>query len=521
MRASLVREPGSGGSEEGREPTPAGSARNRAAAWLRSLAEAELEELASDFAEGLERDGVCVHDGKTGEFKPIPAVLSPEPIAEEKLNRASLDARALLSAAVKAARWTLSPEGAALAPHLYGSFTPFERSCVWSDPARLEQIATARVDFLLREDEELRALEINATIPAMQGYSDLLSRRWLRTLAQRRGMGARATEQLISREASNTDDLLDSLLAHYRLAGGSAERPSLLTVSRRGDAQLSELRHYQLAFAERGIRALHAWADEVEIDSRGRASLRGEPFDLVYRHIFARLVDPSSALARLLQEPGPSLVLNPVASPLEAKGLLALLHETAADEERSAALGLAHDECDSIRRSLSWTRLLDGGASTGPDGRRLPDLAAWVVAHPDEVVLKRSWDYGGRSVVLGPERDSDASRARFRELFGPECSSWRDFVARAASDPDAWVVQEYVPSRPRRHLLIERSETGRPRARWRELLVDLSAYTSLGVEPRPRGGVCRASSSPIVNILAGGGLAPLISSAAIDALFPG
>jgi hypothetical protein len=42
------------------------------------------------------------------------------------------------------------------------------------------------------------------------------------------------------------------------------------------------------------------------------------------------------------------------------------------------------------------------------------------------------------------------------------------------------------------------------------MFVDFSAYASLGMHPPPWGGVCRASSSSIVNIVGGGGVAPLL-----------
>jgi hypothetical protein len=60
---------------------------------------------------------------------------------------------------------------------------------------------------------------------------------------------------------------------------------------------------------------------------------------------------------------------------------------------------------------------------------------------------------------------------------------------------------------------------GRPAAGWHEVFVDVNAYTCLGTDVRPRGGVCRASSSRIVNIAGGGGVAPLVTSQVVEALF--
>src|SRR5262249_33256937 len=139
--------------------------------------------------------------------------------------------------------------------------------------------------------------------------------------------------------------------------------------------------------------------------------------------------------------------------------------------------------------------------------------------HAERVVVKRSWDYGGKSVVLGPESDGDGAHSRMRELYGDGCRSWADLVTAAAGDANAnpWVVQEFVTPRPHRHLLVER-EAGRITAHWRELFVDVSAYATLGPAPAPRGAVCRASGSRIVNILGGGGLTPVVRASVLDAL---
>jgi len=500
---------------------------DRLTAWLRQLPAGPLEALARDFASGLERDGLSVYDGAAERFQPIPAVLTAQPVAGDQLDRLGDPVQALLSSLVKTARWTLSaPEPSAagsLARRLYAGFTPFEMACLRQNPQGLQRVATARVDFFVPEQGQPWVLEVNATIPAMQGYSDILSRNWLRSLAVARGRRPAEIARLAEGIPSNSAQLLDSLLAHYRLdleaRGRSAsQHPAILIVSRRGDAQLAELRHYEGAFAERGHRALHVWADEVEADASGRVRARGEEFDLVYRHIFARRVAPSSALGSLLLNPGYTVVLNPVLSPLEVKGLLAVLAETRHDDDRATRIGLDESERWATALLLPWTRLLAQESATLVDGTRTRDLAAWVSEHPDCAVLKRSWDYGGRSVLLGPERYSDGFRTRARKLFGDECGDWRDLVARATRDPDCWVVQEYVPPPVRHHLVVERDASGRPRASWRDLFVDLSLFTNLGVTTRPTGGACRASASPIVNILSGGALVPLAPAALIEGL---
>ena len=75
----------------------------------------------------------------------------------------------------------------------------------------------------------------------------------------------------------------------------------------------------------------------------------------------------------------------------------------------------------------------------------------------------------------------------------------------ALGDGDAWVVQDLVLAAREPHLRVEPDGP-----RERSLFVDLSAYTNTTVAPQPSGGAVRASESRIVNILGGGGLAPLL-----------
>lgn len=114
-------------------------------------------------------------------------------------------------------------------------------------------------------------------------------------------------------------------------------------------------------------------------------------------------------------------------------------------------------------------------------------------------MLKRSWDYGGKSVHLGAETDPP---------------SWERVVREAAADRrgGGFVVQErvFAARRPATRVTPEGIERG-------ELYRDISTYGGL-LPGHPSGSVVRAASSPIVNILGGGGLAPVIPSDVWDRL---
>jgi hypothetical protein len=106
-------------------------------------------------------------------------------------------------------------------------------------------------------------------------------------------------------------------------------------------------------------------------------------------------------------------------------------------------------------------------------------------------VVKRSWDYGGKSVHLGAELSQAA---------------WEDAVEAAVRDVrgGGFVVQERIFAA--RHPATRIGPEGVTRG---ELYRDLSTYCGMGPS-RPNGSVVRAAASPIVNILGGGGLAPVI-----------
>jgi hypothetical protein len=197
-------------------------------------------------------------------------------------------------------------------------------------------------------------------------------------------------------------------------------------------------------------------------------------------------VDPAAPFARALREPGRFVLANPVNGLLEAKGLFARLSECGGDPALADRAGLDAEERAAAGR-LPLTR------------RLTPELAPRVVEERARWVLKRSWDYGGKSVHLGAETAPDA---------------WARAVEAALADArgGGFVAQERI--------FAARSAATRitPEGLDRGVLYrDLSTYCGLGTS-RPDGSVVRAAASPVVNILGGGGLAPLVPADVYAAL---
>jgi hypothetical protein len=457
----------------------------------------------------LRPDGVVVE---------IPLVAEPEVFTRSALAALAAEARAILSGAVKLARALVRQGDARDREALLGPFEGLEAEAM----ARLFEEApcaavVARVDFLQPGEPDQRggaavpvrgplggepdqrggaalpvrgplggeppgsaalprALELNATIPAMPAYADLAAHAWLRAAARGRGMTPRQADGLVAACGSNMENLREALVAHYRARGGSRARPSIALVARPGDAQIGELRRLAEHFRQMGHRAENLVPSGCE----------PEQWDLLYRHVWAHNTPPESPFARALRAPARFVLANPVNGMLEAKALFARLSECAEDARLARLAGLDGAELAAARR-LPVTRRLDAA------------LAPRLLAEREQWVLKRSWDYGGKSVHLG------------RELLPDE---WARVVEAALADRrgGGFVAQERILAarRPATRVAPEGVERS-------DLYRDVSTYTGLGPFA-PSGSVVRAAASPVVNILGGGGLAPVIPEDVLAAL---
>jgi hypothetical protein len=335
----------------------------------------------------------------------------------------------------------------------------------------------ARVDFLLPADGgRARALELNATIPAMPAYADLAAFSWIRAAARARGKAPREENALVAACGSHMERLREALVAFHRARGGTRERPSIAIVARPGDAQIGELRRLAAHFRQMGHEAANLVPAECE----------PERWDVLYRHVWAHNVAPDAPFARALRDPARHPIANPVNGLLEAKALFARLSECAEDRGLADRAGLDDAERAAAAR-LPWTRLLE------------PHMVPRLVEERASFVVKRSWDYGGKSVHLGAET---------------EPAAWERAVRAAAEDRrgGGFVAQArvFAARRPATRIAPDGTTRG-------DLYRDVSTYCGLGPS-RPDGSVVRAASSPVVNILGGGGLAPVLPEDVYEAL---
>lgn len=440
-----------------------------------------------------------------GRVVPIPLVVEPCVFEDAAIDRLAAEARAVLQASVRVASAVFADPRY---QWLWAGFTDLERQAL--RPQNLTRVTTARIDCFVDRDGAEKVLELNATIPAMQGYSDIATHGWIRAFGRARGLSADAIEEAVAANGSNAADLLASLDESWRTAGRDGT-PSILIVCRRGDAQQGELSHYATTWGA-GREVARCFADEVTFDEQQRPVAAGHTYDLLYRHVFARRIDAGSPLAQGLID-GRPFIRNPITSLLEVKGLVAVMHQAATGEVPDLdVLDVAEREL--VRRMLPWTRLLAEVPGHDVDGDPVSDLAQWTAANPARVVVKRSWDYGGKSVFIGSEaRDPDVE-AKLDGVY-PGCGGWEGFITHAARDREnPWVVQGLVDAPSQPVTVVEGNGSLRPIDAW----LDRNAYAHLGQTVLRGPGVVRASGGRIVNILGGGGLVPVLRKSVYERL---
>ncbi len=387
---------------------------------------------------------------------PIPLVLSPCSLPREELAALGRGARLLTSALVKVAR-ELIEHRPSRARMLFHHLSPLESEALLRRWREAEELLHSRIDWFVDREGRVRALEVNATIPAMQVYSDAAVGGWVDALAPGRTAAA---------NFSNAQWLLDALLSAAR----RRERPLRVQLLHRdGDPQLAELRALAGMLRDRGVEARTCTPAEVVLD--------GDPHRVIYRHLFARHVDVASPLGQAFLDPERHGIWNRVDGWLETKGLFAEL------SLQARAPFLSAGEREAVAELVPWTRLLD-------------DIDDAALGDGDRYVLKKSHDYGGKSVVIGRE----AGPAAFAQA-----------LARARADEaGSWVAQELVDAPA-----IERFLCAGPGARRLSLHLDISTYASLIPDLPDAGSVCRAAPGRVVNIVGGGGVAPLFADEAL------
>ncbi len=424
-------------------------------------------------------------------FNPIPAACTAIEIDAKHWAAVASDCRHVLAAMRKCVAWLARPEQQALARRMYAELSPLERE-VALDPRRLARpCATIRMDLFFGT-HDLHIIEVNATIPAMQAYSDMIAEAYM------------AASKQPFHYISNTRQLLTSLLEH---AGVNGQRTATIgIVSRPLDSQSAELQWYQRHWQALGYKVILATPDELHWQAR-RLLVGDQALDFCYRHIFASRLQPGEAFYQACEGSDDVQVYNPVAAHMEIKALLAILSRGACDEDLRAAIALTAAEVEAISRRVPWTRLIENAQHLVPGEQTPRDLCAWVKANPEQLVIKSSSGYGGHRVIIGSLADSAAVQQQMGEIAGRAAPmTWLEFVEWCClAKTGLWIVQQKVPGLNLQHRFIDRDD----QVKTAKSFIDCSIFLNEGVTTQVNGPVIRFAPELVVNIGRGGGIMPV------------
>jgi hypothetical protein len=394
---------------------------------------------------------------------PLCVSIRPQLITRARYEEAVAAAQGVYSALGRLERALLRDEG--LRAEL--DLGPEEERLALADPGCRASSPSARIDGFFTD--RLRFVEYNAESPAGMAYTDNLFEvfeelpvmRTFRTRFRVRRLPVAARQ-------------LASMLRSFRQWGREA-KPVVAIVDWRGLPTLTEFEMFRDRFEAKGIRTVICEPSELEY-RRPELFAAGTRVNMVYRRVLTSELLAKGDETRALRDAyldGAACVVNTFrAKLLHKKMSLALL-----SDDRYASLYTAAQR-QAIDRHIPWTRKVREGAATRR-GKRIRDLASYIVEQREQLVLKPNDEYGGKGVVLGWTVD-------------PE--EWEQALAVGLTQ--SYVVQEAVPI-PREPFPVALDEV-----RFLDLAMDMDPYL---FEGRASGCLTRLSSSALLNVTAGEG----------------
>ncbi len=143
------------------------------------------------------------------------------------------------------------------------------------------------------------------------------------------------------------------------------------------------------------------------------------------------------------------------------------------------------EEIDTIKKYIPPTFRMSEETLFSPDGEER-EIREYLIKEQENFVLKPSWGYGGKGVILGRHVPSE---------------DWQNAVREYRGDA-AWIAQEYVDVPKIETPVIK--ETGKVEIEWKYF--NINPYVFGG---KYAGCLGRISALPVINVAAGGGILPV------------
>ena len=414
--------------------------------------------------------------GLTFGARPVCTVLRPMLIERARLDGLLAQSRAFYGALGALYRRLMADDALRATVGL----TEVEEAALHIEPGFASPDGIGRLDAFVDEGGTLRFVEYNADSPGGLAFGHALGELFLglptmRTYAEGRDVA----------HYPAMDDILATLLAHYRAWGGLVERPRIGIVDWEGLGTAPEFALCREHFERAGYPALVTHPGALELRwGRLWDSPSGQAVDIVYKRVLvgellARL-GLDNILTAAMRQRAACVVNSYRAQLLFKKALFALLSEMA---DGDALGGLDGAQAAALRRNLPWTRLVREG-TTRHEGQTV-DLLPYVAERRERFALKPNSEYGGAGVVLGWEVDDER---------------WQRTLATAVASETPWIVQERILVATEPFPFVA---DGALRVEQRFMDLDPYTFGPLGV----RGAGVRLGSGGLLNVTAGAGSA--------------
>lgn len=355
--------------------------------------------------------------------------------------------------------------------------TDAEEAAIQIDPGFPSPDGIGRLDGFLDLDGTLRFVEYNADSPGGLAFGQALGQLYLALPTMQR-----FREHYTVEPPHSIDDVLATLLDHYRAWGGTDEHPAIGIVDWQGLGTAPEFVLCQQRFEQLGYPTVITHPAALAL--RGGTlwdEASGQPIQIVYKRVLVgellERLGVENVLTDAMRQRAACVVNSYRAQLLFKKTLFALLSEMADDARFPTAQRAA------IHRHLPWTRILLDDA-TLYNGQRI-EMLRLLTDQQEQFALKPNGEYGGKGVILGWETPAD---------------QWQQALADALKSTQPYVVQERILLATQPFPFIrDNTLVFEPR------FMDLDPYT-FGSHTI-RGAGVRLGASGLLNVTAGGGSA--------------
>ena len=352
----------------------------------------------------------------------------------------------------------------------------WEEELIEHDPGFRDASPTSRLDAFFHpaansSSRELAYTEYNAETPAGVAYNDSLSEVFYGLQVMREFLRHYEVRPLPARH-----NVVHALLDAYHQWTGRRDAPRIAILDWREVPTYSEFTLFAEYIHSQGLECVIADPREVEYRS-GRLIAHGMPVNLIYKRVLlSELVDRGGLdqpVLRAVRE-GAATMVNPFRCKiLHKKASLAVL-----SDERNAGLFSAVER-QAIAEHIPWTRRVEE-RHTEYRGQKV-DLVPFILEQRETLVLKPNDEYGGKGIVLG---------------WLAEPAAWESELRSALAG--TYIVQERakVPVEPYPSLVGGRVHLI-------DRMLDTNPYVFYG--DYVDGCLTRLSTSPLINVTAGGG----------------